>query len=66
MNNECKKFIKKYIYTKNMVELNDKNFKMHMFNHTLSIMFQIEKDKYSKKLAKLNQSKLFDICINSI
>ena len=47
-----------------MVELNDKNFKMHMFNHKLSMMFQIEKTKYSKKLAKLNQSKLFDICIN--
>lgn len=66
MNPQCEQFIKKYISTKNMIELNDRKFKMHMFNHTLSMMFQIEKTKYSKKLNKLNQSKLFNICINSI
>ena len=66
MNLQCEQFIKKYISTKNMVELNDRNFKMHMFNHKLSMMFQIEKTKYSEKLDKLHQSKLFDICINSI
>jgi hypothetical protein len=66
MNNNCEQFIKKYTKTRNMIALNDKNVKMHMFNHTISLMFQIEKNKYSKKLEELNKSKLFDICISSI
>ena len=50
-------------YLKKMIRISDQNFKMNLNNHTLCMMFQLEKSKYKDQLKELKKSNLFNQCM---
>jgi len=62
---DCINYINKINYLKKMIKINDQNFKMNLNNHTLSLMFHLEKIRCKDELKKLKQSELFIKCISN-
>ena len=60
---DCIEYINKYNHLKKMIRISDQNFKMNLNNHSLSMMFQIEKSKYKDQLKELKKSNLFTQCM---
>ena len=62
--NSCVEYINKYNYLKRMIRISDKKFNMNLNNHSLRMMFQIEKSRFEDQLKELKKKDLFNQCIN--